>query len=203
MFVSRWTLRWVRGARGIVGALLYVILATQAASGAASGPDMLSGFVNDRGEPVGPKTLQKPYRLVIFGYTSCPDVCPLTLLAVHLALDKLKLNADKVDPIFVTVDPDRDTVEQLHRYVSAIDERIHGYRAGEVDLDRLTKSLHVRYWREALSETSKEYWMSHTATVFLLDGDERVLARIDHVDDPRKLSRDIAMAVNMAIIERR
>jgi protein SCO1/2 len=178
------------------------LLTTPARAAAPSPPGMLSGFVDDLGRPVADQTLQKPYRLVVFGYTSCPDVCPLTLLAVHMALDRLAHQAAKVDPVFVTVDPDRDTVEQLHRYVSAFDDRIRGYRAGDEDLDRLTKFLHVRYWRESLSEDSKEYWMSHTATLFLLTRDGRVVARIDHVDNPRNLSKAIESAVNMAVMER-
>jgi protein SCO1/2 len=184
----------------MVGTLPTAAAAARAA--AAAPPGLLAGFVDDLGQPVTDQTLKKPYRLVVFGYTSCPDVCPLTLLAVHMALEHLAREAEKVDPVFVTVDPDRDTVDQLHRYVSAFDARIRGYRAGDEDLDRLTKLLHVRYWRESLSEGSTEYWMSHTATIFLLTGDEQVVARIDHVDNARDLSKAIEQAVHMAVMER-
>jgi protein SCO1/2 len=163
---------------------------------------MLSGFVDDLGRPVTRDTLQRPYQLIVFGYTSCPDVCPLTLQAVHRALVRLRSKAAMVDPVFVTVDPDRDSEAKLHQYVSAFDDRIRGYRGGDEALDRLTKILDVHYWRESLTPGSKDYWMSHTATLFLIGRDRHVVARVDHVDDPAKLSLAITHAVYMALAER-
>jgi cytochrome oxidase Cu insertion factor (SCO1/SenC/PrrC family) len=74
--------------------------------------ELLEGFVDDLGRPVSDHLPGRPYRLVVFGYTSCPDVCPLTLVAVHRALVTL---ADEA----AAVDPDRDSVQKIHDYVSA------------------------------------------------------------------------------------
>ena len=169
-----------------------------AAATAALPPPLLSGFVNDLGHPVSGEDRVLPYRLVIFGYTTCPDVCPLTLVAVHRALSALGQAAADVDPVFVTVDPDRDTVDRLHQYVTAFDPRIRGYRSSDEDLDRLTKKLHVRFWREALTPDATDYWMSHTSKLFLLTPDDRVRATIDHVDEPNRLAQAIADAVRAA-----
>ena len=159
---------------------------------------LLEGFVDDLGRPVNQRTLDRPYRLLVFGYTSCPDVCPLTLVAVHRALALLGERAAAIDPVFVTVDPDRDSVQKIHAYVTAFDPRIRGYRGDEQALDRLTQRMHVRYWREALSDDAKDYAMSHTATLFLLAHNEQVLDKIEHVANPAALTKAIVKAVQSA-----
>jgi cytochrome oxidase Cu insertion factor (SCO1/SenC/PrrC family) len=178
----------------VLSALIVVISTTAVAAPRG----LLEGFLDDDGRPVGKQALQRRYRLVVFGYTSCPDVCPLTLVAVHHALAALAGDATAVDPVFVTVDPDRDSVQKIHDYVSAFDARIRGYRGTEQALDRLTTRLHVRYWREVLSVDAKDYSMSHTATLFLLTRNDRVLAKIEHTDNPTALSQAIVNAVRTA-----
>lgn len=158
----------------------------------------LRGFVDDLGRGVNAHSLERPLRLVFFGYTSCPDVCPLTLLAVHQALQSLGPLADRVDPVFITVDPDRDTVTRLHRYVSAFDARIRAYRADSRRLDSLARELNVRYERVAIPG-SEEYSVNHTAMLFLLDRDGRVLAHIYHYTDPEALSEEIVSALRPVI----
>ena len=183
----------------LTAAASLVCLFSMGASGAPSAPPLLSGFVNDLGHHVSDQDFVKPYRLVIFGYTTCPDVCPLTLVAVHRALATLGTAGADVDPVFVTVDPDRDTVDKLHQYVTAFDAQIRGYRSSDEDLDRLTKRLHVRFWREALTPDATDYWMSHTSKMFLIAADNRVLATIEHVDEPNKLALAIVAAVQRQV----
>ncbi len=157
--------------------------------------DPWSGFVDDLGQPVSTQSLHRRLRLVVFGYTSCPDVCPLTLLAVHQALEQLGSLAASIDPMFVTVDPDRDSEQRLHQYVSAFDARIRGYRAEDAELSQLAQSLHVRYWRESLYPDSPDYSMNHTSTVFVLGSGQRVLAKIPHADQADRLARAIVNAI--------
>jgi protein SCO1/2 len=159
---------------------------------------LLAGFVDDLGQPVSNQPSTQPLRLVVFGYTSCPDVCPLTLLAVHQALEKLAAEAAQVEPLFVTVDPDRDSVQQLHQYVSSFDPRIRALRGTDAALRTLTRRLHVQYWRESLYPNSKDYAMSHTATLFLLGPNQQVVARIPHSDQAGMLADAIVRAVRRA-----
>jgi len=178
-------------------ALLATLVQAQSPQGTAD-EEFLSGFVDDLGHRVNHLSLQRPLRLVFFGYTSCPDVCPLTLAAVHQALEALGPQADRIDPVFVTVDPGRDSVARLHSYVSAFDPRIRGYRAEPRQLDRLVRRLQVHYEREEIPGSS-DYGVSHTATLFLLDRDGRLLARIYHYTDPSALSDEIQSAVRPVI----
>jgi protein SCO1/2 len=143
---------------------------------------LLDGFTDDQGSELASAPISRPLTLLAFGYTSCPDVCPLTLLAVHQALVQLGRDADRVAAYFVTVDPERDSVARLHQYVGSFDERIRALRGPDASLEALTGHLKVRYWREALYPDSTDYVMSHTATLFLLDQHQHVLARIPHDD---------------------
>ncbi len=176
-----------------LSAALLVLLA--AAASAATVPGRFSGFSDDLGQANAAAQLKRPLRLLAFGYTSCPDVCPLTLLAMHQGLEQLGAQASEVDPMFVTVDPERDSLSKLHGYVTAFDARIRGYNGNDEALNRLTSSLKVRYWREALYPDSSDYSMSHTATLFVLSRDGRLLARIDHADQADVLASRIAAAI--------
>jgi protein SCO1/2 len=158
----------------------------------------LSGMIDDLGQPADRQTLHRPLRLLIFGYTTCPDVCPLTLLAVHQALSQLGPLADDVDPMFVTVDPDRDSQEKLHQYVESFDPRIRAYRGSDHSLEHLAQPLRVRYWREVLYPGSSDYSMSHTATLFLLNRNQQLLIPIEHTDAADSLASAIVRAVRRA-----
>jgi cytochrome oxidase Cu insertion factor (SCO1/SenC/PrrC family) len=160
---------------------------------------LLTGFVDDRGKTVGAQSLKKPIELVVFGYVSCPDACPVTLLAIHEALQTLGKSATDVDPAFITVDPDRDTVPVLHRYVEAFDRRIRGYRGTNTALTRIAHSLDVKYQRRAMNVAAGGYSMDHTATIFILQRDGRVAAQVPHVDDPKELTAAIVTAVSVTL----
>jgi protein SCO1/2 len=161
-------------------------------------PDLFAGFIDDLGRPVTGRSPGKKYRLIELGYTHCPDVCPLTLVAVRTALRDLGPLADRLEPVFVTVDPDRDSVEVLRRHVSAFDSRIRAYRGDEKALDRVCERLHLQYWRETNPPGVSGYGMSHSAIVVLLRDDGRVPARIHFDEDPRVLARSIVSAVKDA-----
>lgn len=155
----------------------------------------LAGFTDDLGHVVAADAPAPPLRLVVFGYTTCPDVCPLTMVAVHRALVQLARRGVSLPVAFVSVDPARDTVERLHDYVSAFDERIRGYRVeDDAVLDRFAAGLKVRYWRESLGNGSPEYFMSHTPTLFLARANGDVLYAIPHEPNPDKLARAILSA---------
>jgi protein SCO1/2 len=161
-------------------------------------PDLFAGFVDDLGRPVSGRSAGKKYRLIEFGYTHCPDVCPLTLVAVRTALRDLGPLADRLEPVFVTVDPERDSVEVLHRHVSAFDPRIRAYRGDEMALNRLCERLKLQYWRETNPPGVSGYGISHSAILVLLRSDGTVSARIHFDENPVVLARSIVSAVKGA-----
>jgi protein SCO1/2 len=110
--------------------------------------------------------------VVFFGYTYCPDVCPFTLAKMKQIYRELGDRAQNLEVVFVSVDPKRDTVEKLSRYVPNFDRRFYGLRLEPHELDVATKgfNLSVQYGqpKEGL-ETDSYYYVDHTGTFFVID----------------------------------
>jgi protein SCO1/2 len=108
----------------------------------------------------------KPYA-VFFGFTHCPEVCPTTLYELSGSLEKLGNAASGMRVFFITVDPERDTVESLRDYLASFDPRIEGLVPTLADLPRLASDFRVYYTKSPTSDGS--YTMDHTASIFLFD----------------------------------
>ena len=132
---------------------------------------------------------------VVFGYRSCPDVCPTTLLAMHNALVALGPKADHVLVVFVTVDPDRDSAEQLRQYVAFFDPHIHSISAPS-SVTRILGEFRVRAVRTP-SATAGNYLMDHTAVVYVLDSGQRVLDAIPESIPQQQLIRRLTAALQL------
>lgn len=108
----------------------------------------------------------KPYG-VFFGFTHCPEVCPTTLMEVSSLMAQLGDEADKFVPLFVTVDPERDTVDALARYMTSFDPRIVALTGSTDEIASLAKSYRA-YFRK-VPTGGQGYTMDHTATFYLMD----------------------------------
>ena len=128
--------------------------------------------------PVAPgaATPDGRYLLVVFGYTSCPDICPTTLQAVHRALERLGAGAERVVPIFVTVDPSRDTAQRLQPYVNGFDARIRSISNPGVVAATL-RTFHARAEKQPFP-SGDGYGMDHTAVLYVLSPDRHVIAAL-------------------------
>lgn len=130
--------------------------------------------------------------LLFFGYTFCPDVCPLTLLTVKRATSGLsEAERSRVDVVFVTVDPKRDTTERLETYLGAFGTNIDG--VVPKDLHDLIErfGLTVEYEKVETSTDADLYTVNHTSVVFLVDGAGRLAARIPHGAPPEQMRRQL------------
>lgn len=125
----------------------------------------------------------KPY-LVFFGFTHCPDICPTTLYELTDFLDELGPAADNVTPLFITVDPERDTRDVLAEYMTAFDERILALRGDPAATDKAVKSF-AGYYRKVPVEGG--YTMDHTAGVILMDARGKFVGKLD-MHEPRENS---------------
>lgn len=121
--------------------------------------------------------------LVFFGYTFCPDVCPTTLHGVAEALDHLGPLADQVQPLFVTIDPERDTPTHLADYVGHFDRRIVGLSGSPEQVRKAAKAYHARFAK--VGEDSDSYLMDHTAMLYVMGRDGEFIAHLPH-DVPGK-----------------
>jgi cytochrome oxidase Cu insertion factor (SCO1/SenC/PrrC family) len=106
--------------------------------------------------------------ILYFGYTYCPDVCPTDLMAISSAIDLLGSAGNNVQPIFITVDPQRDTVEHLRRYVSSFHPRLVGLTGSEHDIHTLALAYKV-YYAKIPAEHGEPYAIYHTGFIYLVD----------------------------------
>lgn len=109
--------------------------------------------------------------LVFFGFTYCPDICPTTLVQVAAWLDAMADKEDLIDAYFVTVDPERDTLERMAEYVTYFSDRITGLVGTADELRQMADSYRLYYARIDLDDGT--YTMDHTAAIYLMDGEGR------------------------------
>jgi protein SCO1/2 len=129
--------------------------------------------------------------VMFFGYTQCPDVCPTTLTEMQQAMTMLGPLSDKVQVLFVTVDPERDTAAILKQYVPSFDVRFLGLRpADEAALEKVTKDFKI-YYKKVPGSSPGSYTMDHTAGSYAFDPDGRLRLYIKHAQGPETLAHDI------------
>lgn len=139
-------------------------------------PDLKFQMTNDLDQPVTAATYRGKVVLLYFGYTHCPDVCPLTLVHLHTVLQKMGKAADDVRILFVTVDPARDTVPVLHQYVTAFDPRIVGLTGSRDAIAQLAKRYRAFYKPEpAKASSSDNYEVTHSSAIYVFDREGRAL----------------------------
>ena len=129
-----------------------------------SGPLSISGHFRLNkldGQEVTDATYRGKWLLVYFGYTYCPDVCPTVLIRMGQALHELGSFADQIQPLFITVDPDRDTAQHLQQYMSAFDSRILGLRGDPEQIRAAARQYHV--YDRARSLGDGEYSVDHSS----------------------------------------
>jgi protein SCO1/2 len=126
--------------------------------------------VNYDGAPFRLSDQQGKVVLVFFGYTFCPDVCPLTLADLNQVAHKLSDQADNLVVVFVTVDPERDTLERLKAYVGAFNPAFYGVRL-EGEMYTATKSTYGVYAERSEVETEDpdNYYVDHSTGLYLVD----------------------------------
>lgn len=131
--------------------------------------------------------------VVYFGYTFCPDVCPATLFQLQKTMENLGSDASQVQVVMVTVDPKRDTPEQIQGYVTHFNESFIGLSPEkDVELEQLAFQFGVFYEYEDTSEESAtEYLVTHTATLFLLDRESRLREIIPFGVSAEEITADI------------
>lgn len=135
-------------------------------------------LVDQTGTPVTDATWRGHWMIVYFGYTTCPDVCPTELQTMAAALDALRGQAAQVVPIFITVDPDRDTPARLADYVKLFDDRLVGLTGTPQQIDTVARAYRV-YYAKVTPKESTTYLMDHSSFVYLMgpDGTLRALFR--------------------------
>ena len=109
------------------------------------------------------------WMLVFFGFTNCPDVCPTTLAEVAVVMDALGSDAAEVQPLFISIDPERDTPDQLAEFVPAFDPNIIRLTGTPDQIRRTSESFRVYYEKIKETASPSRYTMGHSSQLFLFD----------------------------------
>jgi protein SCO1/2 len=150
----------------LLGALMTCQPISQAASSVAVGGPFT--LIAPDGNSVTDQTYRGKWMLVYFGYTSCPESCPLALLVMATALKKLGPEADMLQAIFITLDPQRDTRKVMGDYVQSFDPRIIGLTGTEPQIAAAARAYGAYYVRRSNGTDAQHYLLDHSTYIYLM-----------------------------------
>ena len=146
-------------------------------------------LVDQSGKPFTEKELTGKPSLVFFGFTHCPDICPTKLFEITQMLDSLGTDAGKVNVVFITVDPERDTTELLSTYLGSFHAGIRGLTGTD---EQVTQAMRAyRAFGRKVPLDGGGYTMDHTAFVYLMDKQGQFVSTFDVTRDPAKAAQDL------------
>jgi protein SCO1/2 len=143
------------------------------------------------GRTVSAADLLGRWLLVFFGYTSCPDICPTALFEIAQVLKELGTLAAKIQPIFISVDPERDTPQRLREYVDSFDSRILPLSGNADQISRTAKSFGVEYFKIPGS-TPEDYTVAHSAFISLVGPEGGIVTRFTAEDTAQHIASQLA-----------
>jgi cytochrome oxidase Cu insertion factor (SCO1/SenC/PrrC family) len=141
-------------------------------------------LVNHTGKPVTDEDFEGTWQLVFFGFTYCPDVCPTTLNDVSVVLGKLGDDAEQVRPLFISVDPKRDTPRALGEYVANFDPRIVGLTGAPEQINQAARAFRAYYAKVEREGVPDGYTMDHSAVRYLMDPQGEYATHFSPSDEP-------------------
>lgn len=202
--MSKWTDNLPVGTAALFALFLFVMLGTYLFVKPAPPPPELEGVLRPQFKVLQPfrlidqnnvsfelGNLKNKWSFIFFGYTSCPDICPMTLRTLDVVQTHLSsansASPEDVQVVFISVDPERDTTDKLAAYVSFFDEEFIGATGTKQDLDAFTGQFGAGYQFEP--ETSPgHYLVAHTSAVFLVDPLGRLIATFSQPHYPEVIS---------------
>jgi protein SCO1/2 len=169
----------------LLGTLLYVMPEPKKGAGRVpiGGPFELT---SQDGARVSSESLKGKPSAIFFGFTHCPEVCPTTLFDLTQDLEAMGADAAKLNVVFITVDPERDTPDLMKTYLSSFDPRIVGLTGTESEIAAVAKEYKVYFKKVA---TDNGYTMDHTATIFLMDRNGDFVGS-SNFQEPEQVRRD-------------
>ena len=152
-------------------------------------------LTDHNGRRVTEKDFLGKYWLVFFGYTYCPDVCPTTLQVMAQALDDMGAAGAAIQPVFISVDPERDTPEVLKSYVANFSPRLLGLTGSAEDIAAAAKAFRI-YYKKIAKDGTVDYLMDHSSIIYLMGPDGRFVKHFTYTTDAKALSEALAAALS-------
>lgn len=142
--------------------------------------------VNQLGQSFGLEQLKNKWSFIFFGYTHCPDICPITMSVMAETYKQLMTEYKDLQIIFVTVDPARDTTEKLASYVAYFNKDFIGLGGSTEMVNSLTRQIGIAYYLNN-QEASDNYLVDHSASIFLIDPKARMVGKLSPPHDTEKI----------------
>jgi cytochrome oxidase Cu insertion factor (SCO1/SenC/PrrC family) len=181
------TVVWMRDGRiGLSGNV------TSSGTALVGGPFTLT---DQTGREVTDETFKGRYMLVYFGYTYCPDVCPTSLQVMMAALDAMGDKAGRVQPIFISVDPERDTVKEIASYVEYFGDDLIGLTGTPEQIAAAAKAYRV-FYQKVEQDGADGYLMDHSSIFYLMGPDGAFVKHFSYQTDPETLAEEISAYVS-------
>ena len=160
----------------------------------ANGPATQAGYdfqlTRSDGKPFSGSELRGRPFLVFLGFTSCPEICPTTLYELSARLREVGTPIDSVLPVFISVDPERDSQEVLARYMTSFDPRIVALRGSVAETDKAVAAFGAYYKKFQIDD---DYTVDHTAVVMLYDANGKLQSTLDTHETPDAQRKKLAM----------
>lgn len=164
-----------------------------------SGTALVGGpftLTDQNGKRVTDQDFRGKYMLIFFGYTYCPDVCPSELQVMSAALDQLGPEADKIQPIFITIDPARDTPETLKVYVSNFHPRLIGLTGSETEIAAVANAYRVYYAKAQGTGDAPDYLMDHGTILYLMGPDGKFVKHFTYGTEAKGLADALRQTIS-------
>ncbi|MGH7892531.1 MAG: SCO family protein [Thermodesulfobacteriota bacterium] len=148
-------------------------------------------LTNQDGEKVTLGDFKGKVVFMFFGYTHCPDICPVTLSTLNSVTNELGSDRDKVQVLFVTVDPERDTQAEMKKYVTFFNKDFIGLTGTPEEIKNVSDSYHAFYMKEGIG-SEPGYLMGHTSSAYLINPKGRIVLRYPQSKmDPKEIAKDV------------
>ena len=155
-------------------------------------------LVDETGQLVTQDNYTGKFRLVYFGFTFCPDVCPTQLEAVSRALDIAKISPDWLTTLFITLDPERDRPEDMAIYTDNFHKNIIGLTGSLDQIHQAAKAYKVYFQKVSDTETTGGYTVDHSSIVFLMGPDNDYRQHFTHRDSAEDIAEKITTIIQVA-----
>jgi protein SCO1 len=152
-------------------------------------------LVDTTGRIISDRDLRGRWLLVFFGYTSCPDICPTTLDSMGALLEQLGSIAARVQPVFITVDPARDTPAALGAYLTAFDQRIIGLTGKNDQIAGIAAIFGAQYFKVPGSDP-KDYAFAHSSLIYVIGPEGGIVTQFSNANDPANMARILTSLIS-------
>lgn len=151
--------------------------------------------IDQSGNSFGLEQIKNKWSFIFFGYTHCPDICPVTMSVMAETYKQLIAEHKDLQIIFVTVDPERDTTEKLASYVTYFNKDFIGLGGNTDQVNSLTRQIGIAYYLNK-QEASDNYLVDHSASIFLFDPEARMVGKLSPPHEKNKIIQQFTKIKN-------